>query len=538
MIMERLDKLIAWAARLPRKRLVGGSIALAAILFVSLNIFSARALDGLRADVTDARVWTLSDGTRELLQNLAEPLHLRLFLSEGLTEAAPQLAAYAERVRGTLETYAGMADGAITLEVISPEPFSNDEDRAVGFGINRIALQGASEPMYFGLAATNSTDGQSTIPVFSPDREAWPEYDLTRLIAELGQPEKPKVALIDGLGLAGNPMMRQPAQQSLSMLRELYDVELLSGDVNSFPAGTEIVAVVHPQGLSDKTLYALDQWVLGGGGLMAFVDPQAETQVGPRGMPATDSSSDLARLFKAWGVEYDPGKLVADPQNALTTVRQINGRRTEVGNPAWLRIGTGNMAADRPVLARLSTLIMTGTGSFSAANDEIKLEPLVTAGDQAGIAAASESANPIGDPRALLENAEKPEAAPILAARLSGKLKSAFPNGKPEGSEWSGEHVDEAEVGNVMLVADADMLMDRNWIRHQQILGSSIPPGAPLWRICAAAPPIGGRWNVSRGCRTPPKRSTARRSRHCSSGSRRPSRSFASLRQPRTRKMP
>lgn len=475
MIMERLNKLIEWAARLPRRRLVGFSIALAGILFISLNIFSARALDGLRADVTDARVWTLSDGTRELLQDLEEPLHLRLFLSDGLTEAAPQLAAYAERVRGTLETYAGMADGEITLEVISPEPFSNDEDRAVGFGINRIALQGASEPMYFGLAATNSTDGQSTIPVFSPDREAWLEYDLTRLIAELGQPDKPKVALIDGLDLAGNPMMRQPAQQSLSMLRELYDVEVLSGDVNSFPDGTEIVAVVHPQGLSDKTLYALDQWVMGGGGLMAFVDPQAETQVDPRGMPSPDSSSDLDKLFKAWGVDYDPGKLVADPQNALTTVRQINGRQTEVGNPAWLRIGPDNMATDRPVLARLSTLIMTGTGSFSAANDEVQLEPLVTAGNQAGIAAVPETATPVGDPRALLENAEKPEAVPILAARLSGKLKSAFPDGKPEGSEWSGDHVAEADVSNVMLMGDADMLMDRNWIRHQQILGSQIP---------------------------------------------------------------
>ncbi|MEM8803270.1 MAG: GldG family protein, partial [Pseudomonadota bacterium] len=473
--MERISALTNWVSRQPRRRLIGSSIALTAALFVSVNIFASRALDGWRADVTQSQVWTLSDGTELLLSELNEPLHLRLYLSDGLTEAAPQLSAYADRVRGMLESYSDKADGQITLEVIDPEPFSNAEDRAVGFGINRIALQGASEPMFFGLAATNSTNGRSTIPVFSPDREAWLEYDLTRLVAELGQPIKPKVALIDGIGLAGNPMARAPEQQSLAMLRELYDVEVLTGDVNAFPEGTKVVAVAHPQGLSDATLYALDQWVMDGGALMAFVDPHAETQVGPQGMPAQDAASDFAKLFEGWGVEFDAETAVADPTYALAVTRQVGGREASVGNPAWLRLDANALNQDTPALARLSAMVMTTAGSFSVADGGPTLEPLATVSEQAVLAAATEAADRFGDPRDLIATGTAPETTPAVIARMSGTVSSAFPDGKPGGSEWEAEHIAETASANVLLSGDADMLTDRNWIQQRNIFGAQIP---------------------------------------------------------------
>lgn len=473
--MERITALTNWVSRQPRRRLIGFSIALTAALFVSVNIFSSRALDGWRADVTESKVWTLSEGTETLLSELNEPLHMRLYLSDGLTEAAPQLSSYADRVRGMLEAYADKADGQITLEVIDPEPFSNAEDRAVGFGINRIALQGASEPMFFGLAATNSTDGRSTIPVFAPDREAWLEYDLTRLVAELGQPIKPKIALIDGIGLTGNPMARAPEQQSLAMLRELYDVEVLSGDVNAFPEGTAVVAVAHPQGLSNATLYALDQWVMSGGALMAFVDPYAETQVGPQGMPAPDAASDFSTLFEGWGVDFDASSAVADPAYALVTTRRIGGRDASVGNPAWLRLDAGAFDQDTPALARLSAMVMTTAGSFSTVEDGPTLVPLVTASDQAVLASATDASDRFGDPRDLIAEGETPSAAPVVIARLEGTVSSAFADGKPEGSEWEAEHIAETSTVNVLLSGDADMLTDRNWIQQRNILGAQVP---------------------------------------------------------------
>ncbi|HMA72846.1 MAG TPA: GldG family protein, partial [Xanthobacteraceae bacterium] len=188
-------------------RIVLITALLGAVVFVCLNIVSAQVFRNARVDLTEQHLYSLSQGTRTLLNDLNEPLRFRLFMSSGLTKQAPQLAAFAGRVRSLLDSYTAAARGNIVLEVIDPRPYSEEEDRAVAFGIDGFTgLNG--ERLFFGLAATNSTTGQSTIRVFAPDREAFLEYDLTRLVSELGRRGKPVVAVLDGLGLAGNPMLR------------------------------------------------------------------------------------------------------------------------------------------------------------------------------------------------------------------------------------------------------------------------------------------------------------------------------------------
>src|SRR5216683_3271132 len=192
-----------------RKPLATGRIALiaallGAVIFVCLNIVSAQIFRDARVDLTEQHLYSLSQGTRSLLGELKEPVRFRLFMSSGLTKQAPQLAAFAGRVRSLLDSYAAAAKGNIILEVIDPRPFSEEEDRAVAFGIDGFTGVGG-ERLFFGLAATNSTTGRATIGVFAPDREAFLEYDLTRLVSELGRRGKPVVALLDGLGLDGDP---------------------------------------------------------------------------------------------------------------------------------------------------------------------------------------------------------------------------------------------------------------------------------------------------------------------------------------------
>lgn len=463
-------------AHLSKPRLIGLSIGLAIILFLSVNVTASNLFRSARADLTDGKLFTLSDGTRTLLSELEEPLHMRFFLSDNLVQSAPQLAAYAKRVRAMLETYATRSDGKITLEVIDPKPFSDEEDRAVGHGINRISLAGVSDPLFFGLSVTNSTDGRAKIPVFSPDREAFLEYDLTRVVAELGQTGKPVVAVLDGLGVSGDPMARRPQQQVIAQLKEVYDVELLRGDVDKLPENTKVVMVIHPKDLSDRTLYTIDQWALGGGATMVFADPHAETQAGPQpGMPAMEATSDPAKLFKAWGVEFDADKAIADPEFAIRTVRNIGGREMEVANYPWLSLRREAMDTSNAALSQLSSLILTTAGGFSAAKDDISIEPLLTSSPDAGLVAAREAASPYGDPRKLLSQREKTEGPIVIAGRLTGTLKTAFPEGAPEGSAHSGGHLKESrETPNVVLVGDADMLMDRNWIQHREIFGQRI----------------------------------------------------------------
>ena len=473
---EARDKAAEKIGGWPRGRLAGLGVALAIVLFLAVNVLASNVFRGSRADLTENGLYSLSAGTRSLLTNLEEPIHMRLFLSKDLVQSAPQLSTYAQRVQSILEAYADLSNGKLTLEVIDPEPFSDAEDRAVGLGINRFTAGNASEPLFFGLAATNSTNGSAKIPVFAPDREQFLEYDITRVVADLGQPKKPVIAIVDRLGLSGNPMQRVPEQQIMAQLRELYKVELLTGEVDKLPEGTRVVMLVHPRNLSDRTLYTIDQWVLGGGATLVFADPHAETQPGLRpGMPPSNPKTDFGKVFDAWGVKFDADKAVADPNNGLRTVRQVFGRQVEVTNYPWLSIGRDGLKSDDAMFAQLSTIILTTAGAFETTSDKVQLEPLMFASAQAGLVPSADATNPAGDPRTLLGKIERAGKAPVLAARLSGAINSAFPDGKPDGSEFEGEHAAKPKASpNVILFGDADMLNDRNWIRQRRILGQTI----------------------------------------------------------------
>jgi ABC-type uncharacterized transport system involved in gliding motility auxiliary subunit len=499
----------------PRPALTAGRIALVAavlgaVIFVCLNIVSAKTLRNARLDLTAQHLYSLSQGTRTLLADLKEPVRFRLFMSSGLTRQAPQLAAFAGRVRSLLDSYVAASKGNIVLEVIDPKPYSEDEDRAVAFGIE--GFNGAAgEKLFFGLAATNSTTGRSTIGVFAPDREAFLEYDLTRLVSDLGQHGKPVVALYDGIGLSGNPMMRQPEQQTLAQMKQFFDVKPVSGDFDKLPDDARVLMVVHPQNLSEKALYVIDQWVMAGKPAMIFVDPYAENQSGPRGMPVPDPSSDLAPLFKAWGVKFDVKRAVGDPDYALQTERNAGPRSAAVANLPWVAFRGDALAQNEAILAQLSAVVMTTAGSFETAKDGVTLRPLIKASTAAGTLDAAQAGDRNGDPRRLMAGFVKAPKQPIMAARLTGILDSAFPDGlkkkddakkdetnkdeaKKDEAKKDDAKTDEAknetkdhgnEAGstikksvkpvNVILVGDADMLMDRNWVQVRSLFGQQIP---------------------------------------------------------------
>jgi ABC-type uncharacterized transport system involved in gliding motility auxiliary subunit len=428
---------IAWVAAL-----------LGAIVFVCLNIVSAHIFSNARVDLTEQHLFSLSDGTRTMLGELKEPVRFRLFMSSGLTKEAPQLAAFSTRVRALLDSYVAAAKGNVILEVIDPKPFSDEEDRAVAFGIDGFTGTGG-ERLFFGLAATNSTTGRATIPVFAPDREAFLEYDLTRLVSELGRRGKPVVALIDGMGLAGNPMMRMPEQQTLTQMKQFFDVKPVTGDVEKLPEGTKVLMVVQPQDLSEKTLYTIDQWVMGGNPTMIFVDPYAENQTGPRGGPAPNPTSTLEPLFKAWGVKFDTTRAVGDPDYALQTERNVGGRPVASQNLAWMALRSDALARDEAILAQLSAIVMTTAGSFETTKEGVTLRPLVQASNAAVTVDATLAGDRTGDPRRLLVGLTKSPKRPILIARLGGTLDSAYPDGigpKPEDKKPDDKKADEAKA--------------------------------------------------------------------------------------------
>ncbi|MFO1075097.1 MAG: Gldg family protein [Geminicoccaceae bacterium] len=461
-------------AKLDRRRLTAAGIVLAFVLFVALNLFGSLDLRNYRLDLTENRQFTLSHGTEQLLAKIDEPVTLRLYASHALRQANPALGTYADRVHDLLRTYADASNGRITVEYIDPEPFSTEEDRAVGFGLEPIPTDptGAASG-YFGIAGTNSTDDVDVIPVLSPERESFLEYDLTRMVYNLAHPEKPVVALLSSLPINADPTRQYKPWQIYQELGQFFTLRPLTGEVAAIDPDVQVLMLVHPQALSEKTQYAIDQFVLRGGKVIAFVDPHSEAQAATQqqGMPS-DTFSNLDRLLPAWGVEYDPDKVVADPQAARQVIYPSGGRDQVIDYLPWLSLDRSHLATGEVITTGLNSLNLASSGFLKPkAGSGLSFSPLVTSSPAAaGIEAERVRVYP--DPFAIARGF-KPGGTPlVLAARVTGTVKSAFEQA-PEGV--TGEHLTESKgPAQIILVADTDLLDDRNWLSQQRMLGQQV----------------------------------------------------------------
>ena len=451
--------------KIKSKSVIKLSILLSIIIFFSINIITNNMLGYSRIDFTENKLYSLSEGTKKLLKNLDEPIHLRLFISSNLVKDVPQFSTYANRVETILKTYSNISNGKITIETIDPKPFSDEEDRAVGMGINPFNATEMSDSLYFGLAATNSTNGQKNIPMFSPERETFLEYDLTSLISELSQTKKPIVSIIDNLGLSADGRVGKPEQQILKQMKEMFKVEMVNESANELDKDTKILMVIHPKFLSDETLYMIDQWVLKGGATLIFLDPYAETELSrQQGMPPMNPRSDLKKLLDTWGIKFDNKQAVLDSEFGFRIARKINGRDVQVTNYPWLNIRGEGLNKNDSTLSNLSTIVMTTAGSLLDTNKNPILEPIIRSSKKSGVGDAQKAGNPEGDPRDLLSNIKSDNENYTLAGWIKANLNSSFINSE---DKKDNQLMKSKNKSNVLIVTDADMLMDRNWLTQR-----------------------------------------------------------------------
>ncbi|MBB5207397.1 Gldg family protein [Chiayiivirga flava] len=459
-----------------RRTVTGTTLLILAVLFVALVVLSGTLLRGARLDLTSKGLYTLTDGTEAILRKLKEPVKLHFYYSDTAARDIPQLRTYATRVQELLEEIAAKSGGKVELTVIDPQPFSEEEDRATGFGLQAVPLGNGGDTLFFGLAGTNSTDGEATIPFFQPDKEAFLEYDIAKLISSLDEAERPVVGLMSGLPIGGSfdPQAGRPIPGWVidGELRNLFQVKRVETTATTIPPEMQALVVVHPKNLSDDTLYAIDQFVLRGGRLLAFVDPNAEAEQPAQGMDPTqamfeDKASDLPKLFAAWGVLYDPAKVVLDAQRALEL--QARADAPPVRHLAVLGLGKDDLNPDDVVSAQLATVNVSTAGYFDLADGATAtLEPLAQSSGNASTV-ASERVRMLPDPESLFSDFTPTGERYALAARLSGKLKTAFPDRSGDG------HLAEStDTANVILVADTDMLSDRLWVQVQQFFGQRV----------------------------------------------------------------
>ena len=484
------------------KWLTATGLGLAVVLLLAVNIFSNAVFTSMRADLTEGKLYTLTEGTKSMLGGLAEPVRLRLFLSEQLATRLPRINSYAKRVRELLGEYERTAGGKLAVEVIDPEPFSPDEDRAVGYGLRGIPLDEEST-FYFGLVATGSTDEEKTIAYLTIDREEFLEYDLSRLIYQVANPKQKVVGLMSSLPMTGaDPraamMGRRPQEwMVLEQMRQLFDVRTLDNNISEIPADVDVLMVVHPKDLKEPTLYAIDQFVLRGGRALFFVDPHPEADQGPPSVTATTTragrGSEISKLFNAWGIELVPGKVVGDLQLATRVQFEHEGRLVMLDYPVWINLPPELYSREDIVTASLIGSLRLGTPGHLLKKDGAgtQLAPLMESTVNASLI-GTEKLGIFSDPQDTVRDYKPDGKRYVLAARVTGPAISAFADGAPKGNESKAETESQKAAANekatsgsehlakskqdinVIVIADSDLLQDAFWVQVQDFLGNRI----------------------------------------------------------------
>ncbi|MGA7439876.1 MAG: Gldg family protein [Luteibacter sp.] len=454
-------------SRANRLRLALGAIV---VIFLAVIGLSSMSLRAARMDLTEDHIYTLTAGTQEIVDSLGKPMSLTLYFSDHATRELPQLRSYEQRVQEMLREIAVRAHGRIRFRVIDPVPYSDDEDAAESYGLTPASGGSNGERVFFGLVGTTGSGDAATsqsIPFFDPAREAFVEYDIAKLLYELGAPRKPKIGVLSSLPVEGNMVIGEQPWAVLRQLDQLANVTSLDADsLKHVDDSINVLLLIHPKKLPEDAQYAIDQYVLHGGHLVVFVDPDAEMDAAPL-IDSTgivdDHDSDLRRLFETWGVEFDPTKVVLDRSQALTI--ELNGN--SVPHPAMLGLSMQDLNHDDVVTASLQRINFSTAGFFElAANTKARMLPLVQTSDEAMVVPSQRVRDTVADPSALMDSYAPSHDRFVLAARLRDTFRTAFPERKDKG------HLNVAAgPGEVILVADTDLLSDRLWLDVQPLLG-------------------------------------------------------------------
>jgi ABC-type uncharacterized transport system involved in gliding motility auxiliary subunit len=417
-------------------------------------------------DLTQGGMFTVSKGSKEILSGMEEPVTLQFFYSNSVSNGIPILKSYAARIRGLLEDYEKYSNGHIKLKIIDPKPFSNEEDLAVSYGIKGLAIDQMGTNAYLGLVASNSVDAIKSIPFFALEREKYLEYEITRMIYDLNNLQRKKVGFISSVEMGSGPMMGIKALGGgsdwliVEQIKQMFDVVDLGASTVNIPADIDVLMVVQPKDFSSETLYAIDQFVMKGGKLIMFADPNKE--VGGTGNPDDRSfSANANKLFESWGIKIDNHSVVADRVAARKFDKGGDPRETWniVNYLPWLNLREKNVNKEELITSLLKSININSSGFIDITGGAgIDIVPLIQSNEEAMIIPVTKI-RPSKDPEDLLRNFVSDNKKYTLAAKISGKLQTAF----PENSSRAG-HLSSANAeANIVILADVDILFDENW---------------------------------------------------------------------------
>ena len=468
-----------------------GSVVLLLICLVAVNVMAS--FIPLRFDLTEERLYTISDGSRKILESLQEPVRINFYYSRNNAELPPNFKTYAQRVQELLEEYAAISNGQLILEISDPKPDTEEEEWAQKYGIKSITLP-SGNTVYFG-AVVSMLDQEMLLPYFDQRRQEFLEYDITQAIQKVSSTSTSKVGLLSALNLQGG-RSRIPGQPPLqkwvfqSELEKSVSVENLPLSTEEIPDDISLLIVLHPRGFSPRLQYALDQYVLRGGRLVVLLDPNAradmtspENQFGQQPQLA----SDLPDLLKTWGVEYDSTKVVGDRLHST----QVNTGQGVMSFPMWMTFRTQSLDQEHPITAQLENLLFVEAGSLKkAAESQTDFTALLSLSEQSGLIDAFRLR--FSAPDQLSRDMKVDDSAKAVMAITAGNFSSAFPNGQPAKEKQDTQaqaaadeseaetplkhtHLNEsADRNSILLFSDVDFLSDQFSVQKLNFLGQSI----------------------------------------------------------------
>lgn len=450
------------------------ALVLAALALVGVNLWAGQGLSRYRADMTAGGIYTLSDATRTVLSGLDEPVTIRLFYTPQLGAQVPTYARHHDRVLSMLRHYGDLSDGKLRVSLVNAERFTDEEDEASAIGLQAAPLPGGNGSAFFGLAGTNSTDELEIIPFMALERQDFLELDLTRMVFKLANAGKKKIALMSRLPLAGNvnPQTGQqiPAWAVVDQLRDFFDVDFLSPTFDAVPEDADLLLLVAPGELNQKTAYAIDQYALAGKPVIVFADPYSE--VLPADRDSLKANPLFTALLAAWGTQVEAEKVVGDINNSRQVQFNNQGQPAIVNYLPWLAMPQTSFDRTDGIFNQISSLLLASAGALSPVKDAgTSFQPLVASSPRSAMIDVKQLRNP--DPIRMLQSFLPDGEQRVLAARLRGNAVSSFKDGRPEDAASKGEHVATGPV-NVLAVSDADMLFDSFWAEVGQSNGRQV----------------------------------------------------------------
>jgi ABC-2 type transport system permease protein len=453
-------------------RFLAIAFAAIAISFVAINIASANLLAGLRVDATHDRLYTLADGTKAAVKGLTEKVTFDFYASKEALARDPELRTYAARVRDLLKAYAALSGGKIVLKEHDPAPFSKAEDEALGQGIKAITGNGPDDlPLYLGLVVRNGVDDKAIIPVFSPAREASLEYEITRAITQTLSPSRPRVAVITSLPWLFDEDTAtgtiRPVAKVAADLAANFDLAVLGPGFDQLPPNTNVVLIAQPGTLSDAQLYVLDQFALRQGRIMVLLDPASSIAKDGGGGVVADSQA-LGKLAGAWGFNVQ-ADVILDKGEALPVQALIAGRQVVAPQPLYFSVPKSGLNPTSLTTGGFGRGLHVGTPGeiVFTQNPGLTFEPLMTTTPDTMRMDAVRALSGL-NPEAVMSDWEPANARFVIGATVTGKLKTAFPNGPPTAASQEGAlapHRGESERdAQIVVIGDVDLLADSFYV--------------------------------------------------------------------------